>query len=494
MCNKTQRYITPNKIFKNKKITQNPEYDIAIICFCPLPKLFENYKITNNNNNRLFLHLHNDHILFCEYNEIKFIVLSEVYGGPVCATIIEELHYYGITCIIGLGFVGSFTNNIGTNIKCTKSLAENGTTPHYSTDTLISTTNIISDLFDLPDEIVWTTNAIYQEYKSDVDFAKTYHCTCVNMDTSHFYAVCKMLSVPCLYLATVSDILQEQDTDWINELTECIDNNDNIVSVSQHALVKNIIDNIPVIKEKIELMFENYQNITTKSVKEILQENNMCKSHDINHILRVTNHTINALKYDKLQIREKYKVIFGAILHDIDDDKFFNTDNCDNARNILSKINLCFDDIEQIIRIIKYVSCSENHNNIPNEATNNEYLLYPRYADRLDTLGLNGVIRCYQYTKTKKGPLYVNTTMKPQTVDNIWEIATPERYENYKGNSASMIDHYYDKILQLGNFETENCYFKSKQSIKPFFDVIQKFIDGELTCDYMDSLVDQYDV
>src|SRR5579863_5537685 len=110
----------PTKIHKDKVLPYN--VDIAIICFTPMPECFKQFEITHStiryfseNNEpsisshntlhndiqrlRYFLHIHPTHVMFCKYKDINFIVISEVYGGPVAVSIVEELAFYGISFI-----------------------------------------------------------------------------------------------------------------------------------------------------------------------------------------------------------------------------------------------------------------------------------------------------------------------------------------------------------------------------------------------------------
>lgn len=487
------RYITPKKILKDKKLPI--VCDIAIVCFCPMPKYFEQFKMADTEE-RLFLMLHSHHIMFCKHNDINFIVLAEVYGGPVAVSIVEELHYYGITCILSLGYVGSFTDNlnIGTNIKCIKTLAEEGTTPHYSIQKVIETDEYLGNMFtDFTEAMVWTTNALYREFKVEVDNAKLYGCHCVNMDTSHLFASCNVLGMMHVYFATVTDVLSEVDN-WNENLVDTVENKQtNNVILGQNKIIDTIMAKLEMVNQAIIAKHEAYKEEIINEITELFEEQNICKSHDINHILRVNEHIKFATLNMALPIRLKYLISYAALLHDVDDEKFFKTENYKNASNILNDLTLSEDDVELIINMISYVSCSVNGDSIPREAINNEYLLYPRHADRLDALGNKGVIRCYQYCLTKKMPLYVQETLKPETMDNIWEIATRDRYNNYKGKSISMIDHYYDKLLQLGNFETDNEYFKEMKhkSVQPLLNIVEKFLNDELSYEYMNSLLEQ---
>ena len=69
-----------------------------------------------------------------------------------------------------------------------------------------------------------------------------------------------------------------------------------------------------------------------------------------------------------------------------------------------------------------------------------------------------GAIRCYQYAVEKGNALHVEgQTPRPKTEEEMWKLVLPERFESYQkdGKSASMMDHYYDKLLQIAFFDEE---------------------------------------
>jgi uncharacterized protein len=131
------------------------------------------------------------------------------------------------------------------------------------------------------------------------------------------------------------------------------------------------------------------------------------------------------------------------------------------------------------------VSSSKNGDAIPEDVVGKEWQLIPRYADRLEAIGLIGIERCYTYTMKKKLPLFLASTPKPKTEDELWSIASIERYNAYDGNSASMIDHFYDKLLRLSVFPIRNRYFDEECSKrrKPLVDFILKFGRDEVLTD-----------
>ena len=103
--------------------------------------------------------------------------------------------------------------------------------------------------------------------------------------------------------------------------------------------------------------------------------------------------------------------------------------------------------------MISYVSFADNGNIIPERARQNPELLWPRYCDRLEALGKGGVIRCWQYNREKREPFFVDSTPRPSSITDLWEKVTEARYNEYmrKKTSASMLDHYYDKLLHISD-------------------------------------------
>jgi uncharacterized protein len=232
------------------------------------------------------------------------------------------------------------------------------------------------------------------------------------------------------------------------------------------------------LKEQINELKPSIKPVA-KELLLLLGENNVCDSHNIHHALAVYNHCSNALKVhcsyfkpdtpiylalrslhpDQLEKRN-VPILLAALLHDADDHKFFpSSQNNENARKLLRS----FDNntIELVIKMIKFVSCSENGDTVPEDAKEQSWLLYPRYADRLEAIGKIGAIRCLQYSKTVGNPLFTKDTVRVVTEEEVNLIAL-ERYRSYKGKSVSMIDHYYDKLIKLGDFETSNEYFKKE--------------------------------
>ena len=111
--------------------------------------------------------------------------------------------------------------------------------------------------------------------------------------------------------------------------------------------------------------------------------------------------------------------------------------------------------IKEVYEIVSYVSASDNGNTIPKRAKKHPELLWVRFADRLEAIGPIGAVRCYQYNTEKGESLSISTTPRPKTKQEVWANVTPERLQNYMEtkDSASMMDHYFDKLLQIARFE-----------------------------------------
>lgn len=173
-------------------------------------------------------------------------------------------------------------------------------------------------------------------------------------------------------------------------------------------------------------------------------------------------------------------VKLAALLHDADDRKYFAHNDFENARAIMRVV--CPDLESLVIQMIGYVSSSKNGDTIPDECRDREWMLYPRWADRLEAIGWVGVVRAWEYTLETKRPLFTNETPKAKNVAELMEIASEERYRAYSGKSASMIDHYYDKLLRLNNFETKNRYLfeASRDLLAPLIAVCLAFGENKL--------------
>ena len=210
-----------------------------------------------------------------------------------------------------------------------------------------------------------------------------------------------------------------------------------------------------------------YHDLIGKAIElldDVLAKHNVCASHGTLHAYTVALHTARALRCCVWKKTEKQHIaaLLAALLHDADDRKFFpGNQNYENARSIIRGVGLEAEIEDFAISMIKAVSTSSNGNSIPAEVAKYPFFLYPRYSDRIEAIGWGGVVRCLDYTLTSKTPLFTATTARCRDGKELAAVATAERFKSYKGESASMVDHYYDKLLHIGSFASGNAYLNN---------------------------------
>ena len=310
-----------------------------------------------------------------------------------------------------------------------------------------------------------------------------------------------------------------------SSVADCTDNPTTICS----RIVQNTL-------QHVEVFYRNHPEIQP--------------SHGIDHIRAVYNHALNAVKVHHsptLSCDETMMVLVASLLHDVDDNKYFpNNDKYENATTIMNQVQVQVggnllgegdgDDVgerddtttttttrsmtmtitpsqqETILQLISFVSCSKNKNSVPpqvillhhqqqsNNSSSNKnagyWMLIPRWADRLEAVGRRGVVRCYQYNRERlTEPLCSPThSPRPQTLEEVWMYAHPDRFENYNGHSTDMISHYYDKLLHVSRPPPDivrNSYLQEKavESSQPLIEVCLRYgRTGIVDEDYIQSL------
>jgi len=206
---------------------------------------------------------------------------------------------------------------------------------------------------------------------------------------------------------------------------------------------------------------------TVSALDELFSSHNVDRGHGADHSLSVLNHVNNALSVsnnpsndsDRLAIR------LAALLHDADDKKFFDSKDYKNARFILDRVIPDKPKIQKLVlKMIKMVSYSENGNSETDETAKDKWLLYPRYADRLESIGAVGIERYYIYTLHIDRPLCSESTPRAKTKKELSRIVTAKRYQNYLDKKIvedTFISHFYDKILHIADhiINCGNPYF-----------------------------------
>jgi uncharacterized protein len=229
-------------------------------------------------------------------------------------------------------------------------------------------------------------------------------------------------------------------------------------------------------------------------------------AHNVRHVEEVTDHVRQALKEEKLSERQKVVAILAALLHEADDEKLFpaSADSGCNAHTILSAClpgalaNGVLPDAgaeaagavaDEVVEIINLVGTRKNKDGAVPKGM--EWKLIVRDADRIEAVGEVGIARCYAYNKKVGAPLSVPSTPRPLTEEDIWQIATPERFAAYNGDSDSMVDHYFDKLLHLQRCGSGNSYLEQqlRARLQIMLDFVLKFSrTGEVDEEELEAL------
>ncbi len=227
-------------------------------------------------------------------------------------------------------------------------------------------------------------------------------------------------------------------------------------------------------------------------LRETFFKSNVDNGHGIDHALKVLQNTDSALVFITLDKNNTLAVRLASLLHDADDHKFFPAGS-NNAQTILEKVLPDSPKIrELVLKMIDMVSCSKN--GIRRNKADPEWMLYPRWSDRLESLGRIGIMRAYQYTLHCGRPFETPRTAKTVSKIMLYTfVVTRGRFEKYLKDkkSESFIDHFYDKLLYIRKGFTSNNFFY-KTEIKKRHRVIEQFILKYGICSDIDELIREY--
>lgn len=268
----------------------------------------------------------------------------------------------------------------------------------------------------------------------------------------------------------------------------------NLSSTSEPSTRHAIVVNIP----EINL----FKNVIQETKDFYSKHKEIDDSHGFPHVSSVLNHATNAIRchIPPLSEIEELEVKTAALLHDVDDHKYFkNNKSLENATEIMNKAQISKQSQANIKEMINLVSCSKNGNSVPQKLLENGefFRLIPRWSDRLEAVGAIGVIRCYQYSKENNRPLFSENSPRPQNIEEVWNHAKPERFTKYQtsgGNSEDMISHYFDKLLHVVRPPVEivqNSYLEKTAEIasKEIVELLLRFgKTGQVDEDYISQL------
>ena len=164
--------------------------------------------------------------------------------------------------------------------------------------------------------------------------------------------------------------------------------------------------------------------------------------HDWFHIERV----YNLAKYiAEKENADSFIVEMTALLHDIDDWKFSNTNETKTTvtENFLESINIDDDSFKKIIKIIQTMSFKGGVVDSTQHTIEGKVV---QDADRLDAIGAIGIARTFAYGGNKNRIMY-DPTIKPIDFNSLNEVKNTENHT---------INHFYEKLLKLKDLMNTN--------------------------------------
>ena len=169
---------------------------------------------------QLFSHLDPSRVFAARIGARNVLAVECLYGGPLSATVLEELAHYGIELVIGFGYAGSLTRTIpvGSIVLARRAVVSDGTSREYLPDKpYVYPDQALARPFresakrlghELTEATVWTTDALYREYPEKIAAWRKAGADLVNMDTGPFYAVSRVVGISAVYACVVSDCVE----------------------------------------------------------------------------------------------------------------------------------------------------------------------------------------------------------------------------------------------------------------------------------------------
>lgn len=224
-------HLTPSKLV-GRRFAPNtfPGIKVALVGYCPRPATLDKYS-PRDTTDQYFIHVPPSSVEICQYNGSEFLSIVHVYGGPVSSALVEELAYYEIEYALAYGLAGGLgTKNLrmGDYYLIERALATDGTTPHYTDDTLIpsdaelnTTIQTLARSSGFPTITpvqAWTGDAIYREYGDELESAQEQGCDIVNCDSSHLFAVSRAVGIHATECGVLSDVAASDGAEWASTL------------------------------------------------------------------------------------------------------------------------------------------------------------------------------------------------------------------------------------------------------------------------------------
>jgi uncharacterized protein len=202
-------------------------------------------------------------------------------------------------------------------------------------------------------------------------------------------------------------------------------------------------------------------DIIQKTVEYVKQEfSDDSSGHDWWHIYRVWKNAITICEHENADL---FIVQLAALLHDLDDWKFNESDDETPVRakawlDSLSVDPVTADAVCEIIRHISYKGAG-----VENKMDSLEGFIV-QDADRLDAIGAIGIGRAFAYGGYKSRMMY-----DPESPPQMHAT-----FDEYKNSKSATINHFYEKLLLLKDMMNTKT---AKRIAEQRHDVMVKFLD-----------------
>lgn len=141
-------------------------------------------------------------------------------GAPLAVFIAEQLAELGVENFILIGIAGGIGKNLKLHQKvlCTGAFADEGTSRHYVTETLIKPSKeLTTKLKNLAENkgYTWTIDAMFCETKQEVLFYEKQGAQTVEMEAAGVFAFAKKRGLKSAGIFVISDLLNSKQWDAI---------------------------------------------------------------------------------------------------------------------------------------------------------------------------------------------------------------------------------------------------------------------------------------
>jgi uncharacterized protein len=220
-----------------------------------------------------------------------------------------------------------------------------------------------------------------------------------------------------------------------------------------------------------------------QKIKEIVEkEMRVCPAHDINHIMRVYNLSMEIVKRENVDLEVLQA---AALLHDIGGEKEMQDstgktchaiESAKIAEPILRELGFKEEKIKHICDCI----ISHRYRSIKKPETKEAQILFD--ADRLEVIGAIGIARCFIWTGKNKAHLHRKISIEEYAKENLVDGKINGRLIDKTKHSPILAFETKDKhvIKKLYTEKAKEIARNRLEFSKQFFDRLEKEINGEM--------------